>query len=214
MTRSRLTRKRSIAIVLAVGLLCCVQAGWIHAKAGLAQLLIARAWERAQDADADARPWPWADTRPVARLQLPGDVPALYVLEGSSGRNLAFGPTHDPASVRPGEPGNSVIAGHRDTHFAVLETLRVGDRLQVELPGDRVAWFVVEGLEVVDGRRWRIGLDGPAPRLTLVTCYPFDAVDPSGPLRYMVTAAGTDIATRPAPPRPAREPPRVALSLM
>ena len=213
---SRLTRrrKRSIAIVLAVGLLCFAQAGWIHAKAGLAQLLIARAWERAQDADADARPWPWADTRPVARLQLPGDVPALFVLEGSSGRNLAFGPTHDPASVRPGEPGNSVIAGHRDTHFAALEILRLGDRLHVQLPGDRVAWFVVDGLQVVDSRRWRIGLDGSAPRLTLVTCYPFDAVDPSGPLRYVVTAAGAGSATRPALPRPARDPARVAFSLM
>jgi sortase A len=206
--------KHAIVLAAVVGLVCLVQVGWIHAKAGLAQLLIARAWERAQDAGADARPWPWADTQPVARLQLPGDVPALFVLEGSSGRNLAFGPTLDPASVRPGEPGNSVIAGHRDTHFAALEILRVGDRLQVELPGDRKEWFVVDDLQVVDSRRWRIGLGGSAPRLTLVTCYPFDAVNPSGPLRYVVTAAGTHSATRPVPPRSARQAAGRLLSLM
>jgi len=27
--------------------------------------------------------------------------------------------------------------------------------------------------------------------LTLITCYPFDAVDPGGPWRYVVTAAVT-----------------------
>ncbi len=110
------------------------------------------------------------------------------VLEGSSGRNLAFGPTHDPASVAPGDPGNSVIEGHRDTHFALLRDLKVGDRLQVETLAGRHVNFRVTNLGIVDSRRARIALDADAPRLTLVTCYPFDAVVPGGPLRWVVTA--------------------------
>lgn len=182
-------RCRSIVILaVGVGIACLAQAGWIHAKALLAQVLIEHAFERARDGAEAARPWPWADTRMVARLHLPGSGQALVVLSGSSGRNLAFGPAHDPASVRPGEPGNSVIAGHRDTHFRPLASLRVGDPLNVELLDGSSIDFVVTAVDVVDSRRWGIALDTGAPRLTLVTCYPFGAADPSGPMRFVVTA--------------------------
>lgn len=181
--------KRAHALAALAGLIgvVCVAAGsWIQLKAALAQALIARAWERREQGDADARPWPWADTVPLARLVLPGGR-ALYVLEGDSGRNLAFGPAHDPASVLPGADGNSVIAGHRDTAFRALQALRPGDRLRIERGGRKVG-FAVSDVRIVDSRRTRIALAAGAPRLTLVTCYPFDALLPGGPLRYIVTA--------------------------
>lgn len=182
-------RYKGIVIAAAVvGLACLAQAGWIHAKALLAQALIGHAFERARGGDAPARPWPWADTHAVARLRLPGSGAGLVVLSGSSGRNLAFGPAHDAASVAPGEPGNSVIAGHRDTHFFALAQLQVGDPLSVERLDGRNVEFTVTAVDVVDSRRWRIALDSATPRLTLITCYPFGAVDPSGPMRFVVTA--------------------------
>ena len=165
-----------------------VQAGWIHAKAWLAQRLIADAFDRAVAGEHAARPWPWADTEPVARLHLPGASDPLVVLSGASGRNLAFGPTHDPSSVRPGEPGNSIFSGHRDTHFASLADLSLGDTILVEHADGGQARFTVRSLDVVDSTRWRIRLDADRPRLLLVTCYPFEAVDPSGPMRFVVTA--------------------------
>jgi sortase A len=113
---------------------------------------------------------------------------SLIVLEGASGRNLAFGPTHDAASALPGDRGNSVIAAHRDTHFRMLETLRPGDRLRIERPNGRVAFFAITDIRIVDSRRTRIALGADTPRLTLVTCYPFGAVNPGGPLRFVVTA--------------------------
>lgn len=191
---SRSRRALSAVAVLAgtLGLGCLAQAGWIHAKAHLAQRLIDRAWARAEQGERDARPWPWADTRPVARLALSAHGAPLVVLEGSSGRNLAFGPTHDPASVPPGERGNSVIAGHRDTHFAALRTLAPGARLKVERPGGASVWFTVTDVRVVDSRRQRIALDADEPRLTLVTCWPFEALDAGGPLRLVVTAVASD----------------------
>jgi sortase A len=109
------------------------------------------------------------------------------VLEGSSGRNLAFGPAHDPASVLPGERGNSVIAGHRDTAFRVLGSLQVGDRLQIERAG-RSHWFEVRDVRIVDSRTTRLVLAHERPRLTLVTCYPFASIEYGGPLRWVVTA--------------------------
>jgi sortase A len=113
---------------------------------------------------------------------------SLVVLEGASGRNLAFGPAHDAASVWPGDRGNSVIAAHRDTHFRMLESLERGDRLRIERLDGRVVFFSVTDVTIVDSRHTRIALSANAPRLTLVTCYPFDAIRPGGPLRFVVTA--------------------------
>jgi sortase A len=180
-------RVATALVAAAIGLACVVQAGWIHAKGLAAQALIAAAWTRTEAGAPNAQPWPWADTRPVARLSFGGHTP-LFVLEGSSGRNLAFGPTHDPATVMPGEAGNSVIAGHRDTHFGVLKSVTRGDRLRVDRPDGRTLYFAVSDVRVVDSRHKRIGLDADSPRLTLVTCYPFDAINPGGPLRFVVSA--------------------------
>ena len=175
-------------VTLALGLVCLGHSGWIYTKALIAQQLIGAAWQRVQAGEIDAKPWSWADTRPVAKLTLRHGSRALFVLEGSSGRNLAFGPVHDPASVLPGQWGNSVIEGHRDTHFSALRDLRLGDLVRIELPDGRRASFAVAHLQVVDSRRSRIVLDSEGPRLTLVTCYPFDAIKSGGPLRYVVTA--------------------------
>jgi sortase A len=171
----------------AIGLACIMAASWIHVKAFAAQLLIDAAWNRSQNGITDARPWPWADTSPVARMTFQS-LKSLVVLEGSSGRNLAFAPGHDASSVLPGEPGNSVISAHRDTHFRELEHARIGDRITVERPDGRHFVFAVTDVSVADSRTMRIALDDDEPRLTLVTCYPFDAITPGGPLRFVVTA--------------------------
>jgi sortase A len=179
----------AVALVVA-GIVCVSEAAWIHAKATLAQALIGAAWRREQAGSSRSQPWPWADTRPLARLTFgEGSVARTFmVLEGSSGRNLAFGPAHDPASVIPGEPGNSVIEGHRDTHFALLRDIKVGNVLHVETLASRNVSFRVVDTRVVDSRRARISLQADGARMTLVTCYPFDAVVPGGPLRFVVTA--------------------------
>lgn len=184
--RARILIAATAAIV---GTVCVTGAAWIQMKAYAAQILIAAAWTRNLHGSEDARPWPWADTTPVARLTVLGlRRRELVVLEGASGRNLAFGPAHDSASVLPGERGNSIIAGHRDTHFGFLRQLRRGDRLLVQRTDGSTYTFAVTDLRVVDSRRASLALDESSPRLTLVTCYPFDAMIPGGPLRFVVTA--------------------------
>lgn len=177
-----------MACLFALGFSQLAGGAWIPAKAWLAQGLMQHAWLRTADGKVDARPWPWADTTPVARLSAQDGQVELIVLAGGSGRTLAFAPGHMSASVLPGDTGNSIIAGHRDTHFRFLKELRHGDRLKVERSDGQTHEFTIIGIDVVDSRRGSIVLDTEQPMLTLLTCYPFEATDPGGPLRYIVTA--------------------------
>jgi sortase A len=186
--RSARAWRLAALMALAFGLWQVGQAAYIEAKARLAQVLIGQAWERTLAGEAMVKPWPWADTWPVARLTVPGSDPDLYVLAGADGRALAFGPGHVHGTPLPGQAGNSAIGGHRDTHLRFLETLRVGDRLRVQRIDGQEVEYRVDNLRVTD-KRDLAPLDPAGPtRLTLVTCWPFDAVRPGGPQRYVVTA--------------------------
>ena len=88
-------------------------AGLVHAKAWLAPLLIDRAWYESQRHATEVKPWPWADTWPVARLSVPTQGIERYVLSGANGASLPFGPGHMTGTALPGESGTIVIAGHR-----------------------------------------------------------------------------------------------------
>jgi sortase A len=154
----------------------------------VAQALVRHAWRETLAGDGDTRPWPWADTRPVARLLVPGRDVDTFVLAGASGRTLAFGPGHLEGTPRPGEPGNAVVSGHRDTHFSFLRHLARGDEIVVEGPDGRRRRYAVAATRVVDRRDVWVVADAGDTRLTLVTCYPFDAIRPGGPLRYVVIA--------------------------
>ena len=164
---------------------------YIFAKAELAQVLLHRAWARTQSSGEPIPPWPWADTHPVARLTAPTRGADVLVLSGASGRSLAFGPGHLPGSANPGEPGNSVIVAHRDTHFRFLKRIVIGDLLIAEKSDGTHRRFKVRRTYVVDFHALDIPRDTPVPTLTLVTCFPFDAINPGGPLRYVVVAEST-----------------------
>jgi sortase A len=88
----------------------------------------------------------------------------------------------------PGETGNTIIAGHRDTHFRFLKEVKAGELLGVESSNGQKHLYKVLGADVVDSRKGSLVLDTEAAMLTLVTCYPFDARETAGPLRYIVTA--------------------------
>jgi sortase A len=175
-------------LLAAAGLWQLGGGAWIYGKAWLAQILIARAWAEAGIGDA-VRPWPWADTRPVARLSVPELGIDQIVLAGASGRSLAFGPGHLDGTALPGTPGLSVVSGHRDTHFRFLEQLRAGTLVRIERSDGVWQDYRVTQSRVVNVEELRIAQTATGqPRLLLTTCYPFDAVAPGGPLRYVVLA--------------------------
>ncbi|HNP37498.1 MAG TPA: class D sortase, partial [Woeseiaceae bacterium] len=123
-----------------------------------------------------------------ARLLAKDGAIDMIVLAGGSGRTLAFGPGHLSASALPGERGNSVIAGHRDTHFRFLKDLGIGESIRIETVDGVFHQYEVIDLDVVDSRRSSLLLDTDGRMLSLITCYPFDVVETGGPLRYVVTA--------------------------
>jgi sortase A len=178
---------RAIIGGLAVAGILCVAGGlWIPAKAIVAQHLLRRAWQESLATAALVKPWPWADTWPVGRLQAPRLGIDLIVLEGESGEVLAFGPGHLPRSGLPGKEGHCILAGHRDTSFAFLQDLKAGDLLQLQGQNGRSTYRVQT---TTVARAEELYLDGEeAGLLTLITCYPFAAVAPGTPLRFVVTA--------------------------
>jgi sortase A len=117
-------------------------------------------------------------------LWVPAHGIRQLVLEGNSGRNLAFGPVFlDGAS----NGRDRVISGHRDTHFRFLASVRAGDLIQLSTRHSS-QWFEVREMDVVDSRREELVIDPGFDRISLVTCFPFDRLQTGGPLRYVVTA--------------------------
>jgi len=177
-----------VSCLLCLGFWQLGQGAYIPAKAWLAQELMQRAWVRGSLGTERPVPWPWADTWPVARLVAKSGNVDLIVLAGGSGRTLAFGPGHLSASSLPGEIGNTVIAGHRDTHFSFLRDVEIGELLVIETVSGEKHLYEIFDIDVVDSRRSSLLLDTDTAILSLVTCYPFEAIDPGGPMRYVVTA--------------------------
>lgn len=180
------THQLTIMLLLsAFGLIS--NASYIHAKAFVAQLMLESAWASSLEGKENPKPWPWADTWPVARLAAPDLGISQIVLAGASGSSLAFGPGHLYGSSTPGEKGNVIISGHRDTHFSFLKDLAKGDFLVLETNKKHIAYRVT-AMQIVDSNQHANIPTDQFDKLVLLTCYPFNAIQAGGPLRYMVTA--------------------------
>lgn len=160
---------------------------YLEAKALVARRLIARAFAAHLRDGRLHRPWSWADTAPIALLEVRRLGVRRCVLAGASGSSLAFGLGHIDGTAPPNTPGNCVLAGHRDREMAFLERVRPGDVLR--LRSARASQdYVVDGIRVLERTDIAPLRPTDADRLTLVTCYPFGGLLRS-PWRYVVTAA-------------------------
>lgn len=190
----------AIVAVATIGLWQIASGTYIHAKAWLAQQLIASAWTRTLEGEREVKPWPWADTWPIARLQVIDKDVDLYVLADASGRSLAFGPGYVNGTAAIGE-GHTVLAGHRDTHFAFLRDLEPGAEFAIQTADGREWRFQLNETHVIDSRHERLQFaENVGTTITLLTCYPFDAIVPGGALRYVAVA---DIESGPPRTQPA-----------
>jgi len=186
MTRQKMAR------VLAVILLCVSfwqfsSAALIQGKAVLAQHLLQHAWSSTLARKQPVKPWPWADTWPVARIKVPRLGEDAIVLAGAKGNSLAFAPGHMSQTASPGRHGVSIISAHRDTHFSFLKKIQLNDKVIVTDPNGMNHVYEVTDLRIVDERNFHISETISRQVLMLTTCYPFDAINPGGPLRYVVT---------------------------
>jgi sortase A len=148
---------------------------YMSAKAALAAYLIDRAYDRHLESGESPRPWPWADTSPIARLEVPRLGIRRPVLAGASGSSLAFGLGHVSGTAHPGEFGNCAIAGHRDTWAGFLKELRRGDVVRLRTRAGLRRYSVIERL-VISKEDLSVLEPSDDRRLTLVTCYPFSGI--------------------------------------
>lgn len=188
--------RRLVALLVAVvAAAMLLDAGYVHAKALLAQHLLARAWALSLCTGAAVKPWPWADVTPVAQLSVPRLGIEQIVLAGDSGRALAFAPGWSASSAHPAGAGVSVISAHRDTHFRFLEHVVVGDIVVLRsMTASRR--YRIETLAIADVRHERIAMNDDGELLVLVTCFPFDALEARGPLRFVAQARAQPEAER------------------
>ncbi len=176
---------RFLALLMSASLILLMFGLWIPFKALVAQELLEKAWSDSQAQQTRLRPWPWADTWPVAKLELPELGVSMIVLEGGHGESLAFG----PGRVFGGERGPLILAGHRDTHFRHLQNVQPGNQLRVQDQSQRWRQYEVTDVTIVDSRTETIDTHQlPEDSVLLITCYPFDTLDARGPLRYVVKA--------------------------
>src|SRR5664279_2989812 len=138
------------ALLLALaGLVLFGQGAYIHAKALLAQVLLERAFDQTLAIGHQVKPWSWADTWPVARIEVKRLHASAIVLAGSSGQALAFGPGHVELTPDAGERGVAVYSAHRDTHFRFLRDVVVGDEIDVTRSDGRMFRYLADASSVV-----------------------------------------------------------------
>lgn len=173
--------------VMACGFILLGQGVWIHAKAYAAQILLERAFTQSIATGEKIKPWSWADTWPVARIEAPRLAASAIALNGASGQALAFGPGHLQNTPQAGEQGTAIYAAHRDTHFAFLKDIEKDDLIRITRNDGKTYTYRATQMSVARWDEPQIDVLASGSHLVLATCYPFDAVT-QGPLRYLVYA--------------------------
>lgn len=161
---------------------------WLYSKSILGQVLLELAWQKTLITDDAVKAWPWADTWPVAKLKVDNTGASLIVLEGVSGEALAFGPGRIAGLSSTAEAGTYAIGGHRDSHLAFLEHINNGDTLSLQTRDGAESRFTVTEQFVADSATESMVVNEHLHALVLITCYPFNALQTGGDLRYVVVA--------------------------
>jgi sortase A len=128
-----------------------------------------------------------ADPLAMFRIEIPRVGVRAIVREGVDDATLALAVGHIGGTARPGEIGNVVLAGHRDTFFRGLRNIRLDDRVRLDVPPNSYEYRVVS-LEVVAPSETRVLDPTGGEELTLVTCHPFGFIG-HAPNRFIVRAA-------------------------
>lgn len=181
-------RRPVFLTVALVGLAVMANAAYIPAKAILAQWLLERAWQDTQRTSQSTMPWSWADTYPVAKISMHRLNVEQIILAGSNGKTLAFGPGVVANGANFNDQLNTVVSGHRDTHFAWLRDVRVNDHFTVTLPDGQIYRYQVVNLNVIHQSEVEHLDKYDFNGVRLLTCYPFDSIVTPATLRLVVDA--------------------------
>ena len=187
--------RRKETLLLLLALLCFGASAAIHIKAAMAQVLLEHAWQKTLSSGAPRKAWPWADTWPVGKIRIPKLDKSLIVLEGASGEAMAFGPARVAGSAHQPAHGVTVVGGHRDTHLSFLQDLQRGDVIEWQDRTGQYHRFTWSYHLIANANSDKLALSHTEQALVLITCYPFNAAQTGGPMRFVMLAT-PDTRTR------------------
>ena len=168
--------------LIAAGVVLLVFVGSQYGRMFLEQKRLAARWDQEQQERAQS-PQLIADDS-LIRLVIPKIDLTTFVVEGTNHRSLLLGPGHMEHTAEPGDAGNAVVSGHRDTFFRHIHELEKGDQIYVERGGRRLV-YEVTGKKVVEPDDVAVTSPTKDTELTLITCYPTYYIGPA-PKRLVV----------------------------
>lgn len=184
MSRSQCIARRAARVFLATGLLVLAYAACVVIDAKVFQTIEQRRFELERP-DTAVAPTPIAGGS-MGEIQIPRLGLTAVVIEGDSGAILQRAVGHLADTARPGESGNVVLAGHRDTFFRPLKWVRVGDLITLRTRNGDFE-YRVESTAVVSPTDVQVLQPTGGRTLTLITCFPFSYLG-SAPDRFIVRA--------------------------
>jgi sortase A len=189
-TPTRWLLRRSQYLFFITGILALGYVGFTVLEARVYQVSAKRSLEtqiQVENEHGPSAPKPAVKNGDVlGRLDIPRLGVSVAVLQGTNSRILRLGVGHIDGTALPGEPGNSGIAGHRDTFFRELKDVQKNDEIELQTANGRFR-YQVDWAKVVAPDDRTVLTSSTESALTLVTCYPFYFVGPS-PKRFVVRA--------------------------
>jgi sortase A len=189
-TPTRWLLRRSQYLFFITGILALGYVGFTVLEARVYQVSAKRSLEtqiQVENEHGPSAPKPAVKNGDVlGRLDIPRLGVSVAVLQGTNSRILRLGVGHIGGTALPGEPGNSGIAGHRDTFFRELKDVHKNDEIELQTANGRFR-YQVDWAKVVAPDDRTVLTSSTESALTLVTCYPFYFVGPS-PKRFVVRA--------------------------
>jgi sortase A len=191
-TPSRILIRFLQYVCLVAGLLAVGYVGFVTWEAHMFQAAKIREIEQPAETTpdtADTTPSPPPIGAAIAEIEIPRVGLQAVVVQGDSDKLLRLAVGHMPQTALPGESGNMVFAGHRDSFFRALRSVRKGDQIVVDTHGGSYA-YQVESTSIVEPTDLSVLQSTNGRReLTLITCYPFSWIG-TAPQRFIVQAAG------------------------
>lgn len=189
------------AVFAAAGLLALSYCAVVYVSARRFQARETRRFvgeRRAEPANSASQPKPPAPRERlrletgsvIAMLSIPRLGLSTIVVEGAEEHELKLGAGHIRGTSLPGNGGNVGIAGHRDTVFRPLRSIRADDTIKV-MTEEREHEYKVVSTEIVGPDDIQVLYPTVHETLTLVTCYPFEFVG-RAPRRFIVRADCAD----------------------